>query len=69
MTDKKVKLNESSMRGYSGHLFMTEFKNGETVAPVSQRKQDRILATVRAEVKKDKPKPPDTAPNPDDKKE
>ncbi|PHM69476.1 hypothetical protein [Xenorhabdus sp. KJ12.1] len=56
MTEKKVKLTESSMRGYSGHLFMTEFENGETVTPVSQRKQNRILATVRSELV-DKPAP------------
>ncbi|KLU17143.1 MULTISPECIES: hypothetical protein [Xenorhabdus] len=50
MTEKQVKLTESSMRGYNGHLFMTEFQNGKTITPVSQRKQDRILATVRSEI-------------------
>lgn len=70
MTDKKVKITESSMRGYTGHLFMTEFENGETKAPVGKRKQERILATVRSETVGDVKVKPDTTPKkPADKAE
>ncbi|CDL80983.1 hypothetical protein [Xenorhabdus szentirmaii] len=59
MAEKKVKLTERSMRGYTGHLFMTGFKDGVTVSPVSQRKQERILSTVRSELVADTVKKPE----------
>ncbi|MDC9582344.1 hypothetical protein PSI15_12350 [Xenorhabdus sp. PR6a] len=62
MAEKKVKLTESSMRGYTGHLFMTSFKDGVAVSPVSQRKQERILATVRSEVVGNTPENPKPTP-------
>ncbi|MEQ4694028.1 MULTISPECIES: hypothetical protein [Providencia] len=68
MSQKKVSITESSMRGYNGHLFMTEFKNGTTVAPVSERTQSKILACVRSNVVEDKPpvkKPEPPAKEPD----
>ncbi|MEW2741568.1 hypothetical protein ABZ131_20625 [Providencia rettgeri] len=71
MAGNKISITESSMRGYTGHLFMTEFKNGVTVAEVGERLKNRILATVRSKVveeEKQKPKPkPDADPKPDEK--
>lgn len=69
MTEKKVKITESSMRGYTGHLFMTEFENGETKTPVGKRKQDRILATVRSETVDGVPVKPKPEPEPKPEKE
>nr|WP_181374644.1 hypothetical protein [Pectobacterium carotovorum]AKG47468.1 hypothetical protein pA_00028 [Pectobacterium carotovorum] len=58
MAGNKINITESSLRGYTGHLFMTEFKNGVTVAPIGERLKNRILATVRSKVVEDKkPKP------------
>lgn len=57
MANKKVKITESSMRGYTGHLFMTEFEDGVSVSPLPKRKLEKILSTVRSSVV-EKPKPP-----------
>ncbi|MEI9716507.1 hypothetical protein V5049_13835 [Moellerella wisconsensis] len=55
MANKKVKITESSMRGYTGNLFMTEFKDGVSVSPLPKRKLEKVLSTVRSSVVEDKP--------------
>ncbi|MEI9751399.1 hypothetical protein V5085_10750 [Moellerella wisconsensis] len=43
------------MRGYTGNLFMTEFKDGVSVSPLPKRKLEKVLSTVRSSVVEDKP--------------